>query len=510
MAAWLFWSILLQTPGAAQECSISGRVYSLSTGAPLKKADIRLTGPGVTPRLSGVRNTTDSEGNFHFDHLTAGEFTLFAERNGYLNSSATRASCGSSNVTIKMTPQGLIFGKVVDEDGEPIGRVAVVAVYSRTWIHGQRRLQKAQGTLAQADGSFVIGNLASGTYYLSAKTPMRPPKGEASVENFYPDTPDAQAATPVSVLAGAEVRGLNLRVRTARVYSIRGKAFNAGGEPLTGIALMLVSADGSMSNTGTTSGLFEFQNVVPGSYVIQAVPDGERNNVNRPTAHVPVTVGEEDVADVRVTLSPGAEIPGIVKLDDALFTQAFQVTLEPLNGGGLEDVANVKDGAFELRSVAPTVYHVAINNLPDGYCIKSMRFAGRDVIHRELDLSSGAGGTLEIQLSAKPASLGGTVRNSHGDPVSSAIVQVWSKDDPEIRPALTDDAGHFKLRNFPPGEYRVIAFESIERGVSENPTFRASFEGQAAAATLQEGSQENVDLKLIFKAAVDAEVAKLP
>jgi hypothetical protein len=273
---------------------------------------------------------------------------------------------------------------------------------------------------------------------------------------------------------------------------------------------MLISADGSMSNTGTTAGLFEFQNVVPGSYVIQAVPDGERNSVNRPTAHVPVTVGEEDVTDVHVTLGPGAEIPGVVKLDDAPATQTFQITFEPLDGGGLEDVANVKDGAFELRSVAPTIYHIAITNLPDGYCVKSMRFAGRDVVHRELDLSSGAGGTLEIQLSAKPAAITGTVRNSNGDPVSSAIVQVWSKDDPEVRPALTDDAGHFTLRNFAPGEYRVIAFESIERGVIENPTFRSSFEGQVAVVTLQEGSKENVDLKPIPKAAVDAEVARLP
>ncbi len=510
MTALLFLSILLQTPNAGQECSISGRVSSLSTGAPLKKAQLHLAGQGVNSRLTETATTTDAEGNFRFDHLASGKYSVRAERSGYLMSSAPSLPCPSSDVTIRMPVQGLIYGKVLDDEDEPIGRIALVSVYRRTWIHGQRRLQKAQGTLAQADGSFVIGNLASGTYYLSAKTAMRTLKGEAPVENFYPDTPDAQAATPVSVLAGAEVRGLNLRVRTARVYSIRGKAFIAGGEPLAGIPLMLISADGSMSNTGTTAGLFEFQNVVPGSYVIQAVPDGERNSVNRPTAHVPVTVGGEDVTDVQIALSPGAEIPGVVKLDDAPATQTFQVTLEPLNGGGLEDVANVKDGAFELRSVAPTTYYIAITNLPDGYCVKSMRFAGRDVVHRELDLSSGAGGTLEIQLSAKPAAITGTVRNSNGDPVSSAIVQVWSKDDPEVRPALTDDAGHFTLRNFAPGEYRVIAFESIERGVIENPTFRASFEGQAAAVTLQEGSQENADLKLIPKAAVDAEVARLP
>jgi hypothetical protein len=58
MTALLFLNaILIQSP----ECSISGCVLSLSTGERLKKADVRLIGPGVPNRLNGVRNTTDAE-----------------------------------------------------------------------------------------------------------------------------------------------------------------------------------------------------------------------------------------------------------------------------------------------------------------------------------------------------------------------------------------------------------------------------------------------------------------
>lgn len=509
-------AVLAQLPGADQECSISGHVYSLSTGAPLKKVQVRLAGQGVNARLSEAAVTTDAEGAFRFDHLGAGQYAVLADRNGYLSASPARVSCGSTDVSIKMTPQAMIYGKVVDDDGEPVAN-AMVSVDRRTWIRGHRLLQTIQRTSSQADGSFVLGNLTAGNYYLSAKGNVRPPHGEAFVENFFPNTPEMDSAAPISVAAGAEVRGLSLRVRTEHVYSVRGKVSNASGENVTGVPLMLIHTTGlnhgSMSNTGTRDGVFEFRDVAPGNYVIQALPfrnaEG-RGGMTTLTAHVPVTVGDADVEGLQVTLGPGAEIPGSVKLDDAPSSQNFSVTLQPVSGAGVDNNAQVKNGVFALHNVTPTLYRVGIQNLPYGYYVKAMRFEGRDLVQRELDLSAGAGGTLEIALSSKPASIGGTVRNANGDPVADVLVDAWTKDDPDIRTARTDALGHFNLRNLAPGEYRVLAWESLDRGIIENPSFRASFETQAAVVTLQEGSAENTDLKIVPKAAADAEVAKLP
>ena len=499
----------------SQECSISGRVYSASTGAPLKKAQVRLAGQGVNARLSEAASTTDAEGAFRFDHLGAGQYTAMADRNGYLSATAAKISCGASDVTIKMQPQGMIYGRVIDDDGEPFGH-ANVSVYGRMWVRGQRQLQVIQNTSAQADGSFVMGNLMPGNYYLSARGNTRAPNGEAFIETFFPNTAEVQSASPVSVAAGADVRGIELRVRTARVYSIRGKASNQSGEPVNGVPLMLIHTGGpnrgSMSNAGTSGGVFEFHNVAPGTYAIQSLASRSIDGGGPATltAHLPITVGEGDIDNLQVTLIPGAEIPGTVKLDDALFSQNVSVALQTTSGAGVEYNAQVKQGAFSLRNVAPTLYRLAIQNLPTGYYVKTIRFAGRDLVHRELDLSAGGAGALEIVLSAKPASVAGTVRNSDGDPVTDATVNLWSKDDPDVRTARTDASGHFTLPNLAPGECRVIAWESIDRGVIENPAFRASFENQAAVVTLQEGSQETADLKVVSKIASDAEVAKLP
>src|SRR5580704_14992346 len=124
MTALLFLSILLQTPNAGQDCSISGRVSSLSTGSPLRKAQVHLAVQGVNSRLTETATTTDAEGNFRFDHLASGKYAVRAERSGYLMSSAPSLPCPSSDVTIKMPVQGLIYGRVLDDEGEPIGRIA--------------------------------------------------------------------------------------------------------------------------------------------------------------------------------------------------------------------------------------------------------------------------------------------------------------------------------------------------------------------------------------------------
>jgi hypothetical protein len=408
----------------------------------------------------------------------------------------------------------MIFGRVIDDDGEPVAS-AVVSVGKRVWIRGQRQLQIMQGTTSQADGSFVLGNLASGNYFLSAKGNMRPPIGEVFVENFFPNTPEVQTAAPISVAAGAEVRGLTLRVRSTRIYSIRGKATNSNGEEVNGVPLMLMRTTGlnhgSISSAGTRGGLFEFRNVAPGNYVIQAVPFRNRDGTaSSLTAHVPIAVGEGDVEDLQLTLGPGLEIPGIVRLNDDISTQNFGLNLLPVDTSDFNGGAIVKDGTFTFRSVAPARYRIQAQNLLSGYCIKSMRFAGRDLVRRELDLSAGASGTLEIQLTDKPAVITGMVRDSNGEPMADVAVSAWSKDDPEIRGARTDASGHFTLRDFISGDYRVIAWESIDFGVVENPEFRAAFENQATVVTAQEGSQATADLKVVSKSAVDAEIAKLP
>ena len=60
---------------------ISGRVLSTETGAPLRRAQVRLTAPEV-----GVKTAlTDADGRFEFKDLPAGRFTVNASKSGHVS-----------------------------------------------------------------------------------------------------------------------------------------------------------------------------------------------------------------------------------------------------------------------------------------------------------------------------------------------------------------------------------------------------------------------------------------
>ena len=76
--------------------------------------------------------------------------------------------------------------------------------------------------------------------------------------------------------------------------------------------------------------------------------------------------------------------------------------------------------------------------------------------------------------------------------------------------AITDRNGGFSIRNLAPGEYKIVAWEEIELGLSQDPGFRSRFESQASSVTLRDGSHESVEVKVVGKDAIEAEMAKLP
>ena len=102
---------------------------------------------------------------------------------------------------------------------------AEVSLYRISYAGGRKQFEVASGTVSQADGSIIIGNVASGRYYLGAWIrggEQDPNTREIYVPTFYPSTSDPSSAGPIEVAAGAEVRGLEIRLRKARTFRIRG------------------------------------------------------------------------------------------------------------------------------------------------------------------------------------------------------------------------------------------------------------------------------------------------
>jgi protocatechuate 3,4-dioxygenase beta subunit len=533
-----------------EKCLIRGRVLNVLTGEPLKRASVWVEpfsptrGVMAAPTVSGPSAVTDAEGRYTLSNLEPGAYLISARRNGYLAQGYGAAApevvgppvkltpgAAMGDITLKLTPQSLLYAKVTDEDGEPVPD-AEIFLYNVSHAGGRKQLVIQQDARSQADGSLVIGNLAPGRYYLSASLNEVPehelhPR-EVAVRTFYPGTADPSAAEAIQVGAGAEVRGLNIRLHKATVYRIRGRAVvPATGAPAPSLELHLMPRDGSLlqfyakSVTTSRDGSFEFTGVLPGSYRVVTDPssafmafDPQAGQPKRPEvlfARTVVGIADSDVDDLTVPVAKGADITGkLVGLPMESRRIALALVAADQSRPADALVGAQPDGTFRFDNVPPDVYQVYVSGLPNGSYVKSIAFAGHDVTNQDLDLTSGAGGALEVTLSPDAGDVTGTVRNAKGDPLPGALVQIWPADGESARSVKADDAGGFQFHSLAPADYRVAAWEAIDDDLAGYPAFRARFSAQALPVAIAQRGHSQVDVKAIPREAAAAEAAKLP
>ncbi len=536
-----------------QKCVLEGQVISASTGSPLKHASLRLQpmGPvsgGAT--RTGFTSSTDAEGKFVMTNVDPGTYQLMAQHAGFVpqtygaraNSGGTRLKLdgGQSmkDLLFKLVPQAMVYGRVVDDDGQPVPSVRI-QVQRSSFINGKKQLRPAGGGISQADGSFVLA-LAAGRVVLSAE-----PVGngmamgeidkaagktdDAFLTTYFPNTLDVSSAAPVELQPGMEMRGIEIHMRRGRMYQVRGHIQNTtSGAPPEGVSLSLFHK-GETFFTGRNqfyvqgkSGVFLFKNLLPGDYVIQTWGEATATSVDasgetrstRLEGRVEVSVGDSDVDNVVLPLGPGLEIAGAISVEGGAQQQTSQppdYTIILSSADGPIGYANARasaEGNFRLHNVAQGTYRVSVNGTPDGSYVKAIRFGGEDITGKNLDLTSGAGGDLQIIVSPNAADISGVVRNADGDAASGVMVQAFLGDDLK-HSANTDQNGAFHFTSLAPGNYRVYAWEDIESGLSQDPDFRKNFDSKAAEAKLEEKGHESLEVKLISKDAIDTEAAKV-
>jgi hypothetical protein len=139
---------------SAPACTIAGHVVNSTTGAPLRKAQVRLLreDPAPAPPGSAAKpedppeTISAADGAFSFTGLGPGAYRVYADRAGFQSrfwGAKDRSSQGQvlrlgpgekrDDIAIELIPLSVITGKVVDEDGDPVPGAQVqvlVPVYS--------------------------------------------------------------------------------------------------------------------------------------------------------------------------------------------------------------------------------------------------------------------------------------------------------------------------------------------------------------------------------------------
>jgi len=234
-------ALVAQTAGD-DAASITGVVTNAASGEPLRRALIYLRRVDQSPGTMNIQVSkttyTDTAGRFAMEGITPGKYRLSAERSGFLTATYGQrnpASSGTlmtieagqkiSNASMQMTPHGVITGRVVDEDGEPVVS-ANVQVLRQQYVQGKKQLAPAGSGVTNDLGEYRAFGLRPGRYYVSAtyRGNVALPDGEDEyVTTFFPRTPDPSAAVPVDVTPGAQLRNIDVSMRKARAVTIRGK-----------------------------------------------------------------------------------------------------------------------------------------------------------------------------------------------------------------------------------------------------------------------------------------------
>jgi hypothetical protein len=471
---------------------VEGTVMNAVTKEPLRKVGVSLTAGKKSYAV-----VSSSDGKFRFDGMEPGEYDLRAQRQGFFDSDEPllEVALGQQmkDLLIRLTPQGIIAGHVLDEDGDPIPN-ATVRVERSIQVNGRRVSFGSDSESTNGEGYFFITDLRAGSYHLSA-APEHNNQNSAMREDFV----SAENPQPLSLAPGAAIRDAEIRLRKSKGHRVLGRVSNLPKEHSS----LLLASDLESYNASIRDGAFSFERVVPGNYILSMSmsfitrPDG---SLARPNVycHVPVTVSDHDVEGLVIELTPGVNIEGILRIDgEGHLAKPPSVGL--VGNFGMQFVPVKEDGTFGWTNLSPTKHFLADFLTPEGFYTKSIQFNHQPVTTM-IDLSSGAGGTLEIVIAPHPATVSATVREG-----KSAKVALWN--DMSFFFQEPDASGVVQFKGLAPGEYRIAAWQQVEWDYLKIPDFRARFDAQKI--TLAEGSHENVDVKLIPKSASDGEAAKL-
>lgn len=408
------------------------------------------------------------------------------------------------------------------------------------------------GSPITPDGRFLLQN--SGRT-LTPTTPGARPLVYPTT--YYPNVATTSQAMAVAVKSGDERAGIDLQLRLVPALNITGRLMGPdGAEAGWGVHLVPgdtsdLSSDPDIATSITDQdGTFMFLAVPAGQYVIQTVrvprpapaPGGNftvlqtgagtavfasslstTNGVApaQPPLPVdptlwtatPISLNNDDVSDLTVTLHSGYKVSGRVEFQGAAEKPTadrlaqIPIMLEPADAkqrqqsypGRVDTSAN-----FTTLEMLPGKYLVRVGGSPPGWTFKSATIGGIDAAETPIDLSERDLTGVVVTFTDVPTSLSGVVRGQDGIADDSSAVVVFPADNRSwmdyglnprrVRLGRTSKTGAYSFGALPPGEYYVVAFSEEFAGEWQDPRFLEQLSRVASHVTLGDGEKRTQDL----------------
>lgn len=510
--AWLISTCTLAAQTKPDAGSIAGSVFNSVTSEPVRKAYVTLTGPQV----GQLADQTDAAGKFLFSGLPPGTYRVSASHTGFIDHAARHPITLGPNqdVTdgdIRLPPQGVIGGRVLDEDGDPVPGSRVL-ILRQVYREGKKQWSSFDQAITNDIGEYRIAKLAPGRYIFIARAQL--PRlssefGESAkmsyVPTYYPNASSQQAALPVEVGAAADLRDIDIHLikrALPPVFHVSGKVAGVPADSPS-IVVSLTGADEfECGNIGNSLAL-------PPDYAFDVTTRAGQCTISASSldafaiyGSANLTVGG-DVAGVVVAMAPPATLTGKISMAEdgsKVKLQGVSVTLnDPSFHVNVQTARSDASGRLTFsNSMRHGHYSMSVDagTLPDGCFIRDVKIAGQE---SSLDDFEVQGATqMEIVLSNTAGKIKGSASDAAGNAVALFTVTLIPADGKSRSVKQSaDDKGNFQFAGLRPGKYQLFAWEEVNDDLWQDPDFRVKYENLSTQVSVGPSETEAVQLRVI-------------
>jgi hypothetical protein len=383
---------------------------------------------------------------------------------------------------------------------------------------------------------------------------------ETTAMVYYGGALEPDRAKPLEVYAGETSAGVDIPLGIGKMpaWHIRGSVVDSNGQPAKGAALRGIPRQSSpsvmiLTATADANGNFDLMGAVPGSYAVFAVttapalitdlqraslmaagldPTRVIAGITSELGYAAVDVGNAQVAGIKINTVRGIGLTGrvviegspvlgdgnpalgkivvslrrdplILYMPDAMIplprppTPAGATTIPPAPVNG-----QVNDkGAFNILAGLGD-FRVNVTNIPANAYVKSIRMGNVDVLSGGLQISGPVDNPLDVVIGTDGGETAGTAVNDRAE-VQANVVVALVPESPLLRKrfdlyrsATTDFAGKFRLRNIPPGTYKIFSWPYADPDVWQDPQFLQPYESVGKLLTVREGSTQETQVRV--------------
>lgn len=501
--------------------------------ASFESSALAFIAPNSTPPHALAMAKSNGDGFYCISSATPGTYVLAADKQGFVEAkfgaSAMMASGrpitipidGNAPYDLALFPRGVLSGKVVDGDGEPVISAKVTAI-SRVWVMGKLHSVVTRSSTTNDLGEFRLAGLAPGKYFLYAEGPIERgvpnvPTADQFVPVFYPNAQALTQSTPIEVQAGQDIPNIAIELRKGPRFHVRGHVvgeFSGDGSaslslhPADQEETFLAIAGGGVQKDGT----FDFSEVAPGAYKLTYF-SFSGGMVKAAKQHVEIT--DHDINGIQLNVLPSARVQARIIVEGAPADPSARSEMSSLNlmlveSGELVAPAfkgkYLGNNMFEFAGVLPGKYELHAGSFKGAY-LKSIRNNARDAANAEIDLSGGGAVALELTYHYGASGISGTIEASSGTPSTKTahlLVIPMTPGRQSMKPVFgnLDQSQHFAINDLTPGIYKVVALEEVDYLALQDPAKLQLIGSLGSTVVVKEDEMQEIQVKLHSSADV--------